>query len=518
MRKLVWGLAFIAVTTGLLAQNPIAYRESSTGLGTPTFEAGPTEFDFADVNGDGHPDLVTIGDHGNPGIGATERGLIVWFGNGEGSWTSYQTGNFGYGGIALGDLNWDGLMDAAYAMHHNYSGVDFGNQLIEAALGDGTGKNWTPWDDGLATNGEDWGMFGTDLADVNNDGLLDIGSVSFGCCAGVHIYRNNGNGTWTQTFGYTGGNSQLYLAFGDINGDGNADFACGLGNTPGSVYFGDGKGSFSVADGNLPPAGNLGRGSVALADVTNDGRPELAYVNSSGGLQVWKWKTGTTWENLTGTLPVSGCYAVQLADMNLDGFGDVIAMKDGRVDVYTGNGFGDWQLSASITTPDNCDWAAFRAGTDVDHNGYPDLCQMAEENCSIWSGGTNRPRVYVESSTPSQLFIHPVSPRGGEVFRAGSVQFLDYTAAIPAGHSSPQVKIELSLSGPTGPWRTLDSIQKPSGRYQWLIPAAYKTSHNCYLRYTVQTSQGEAEAITPRAFTILGRSLDIITEPKLIKP
>jgi hypothetical protein len=44
-------------------------------------------------------------------------------------------------------------------------------------------------------------MFTTDFGDVNNDGKLDVGSISFGCCAGLHVYKNNGNGTWTQTFG-----------------------------------------------------------------------------------------------------------------------------------------------------------------------------------------------------------------------------------------------------------------------------------------------------------------------------
>ena len=50
-------------------------------------------------------------------------------------------------------------------------------------------------------------MFGTDFADVDNDGDLDLGSLSFGCCAGVHIYLNHSDGTWTQSFGILGGNA-----------------------------------------------------------------------------------------------------------------------------------------------------------------------------------------------------------------------------------------------------------------------------------------------------------------------
>ena len=150
-------------------------------------------------------------------------------------------GDFGYGGIAAGDVNNDGLMDVGYAMHHNYSSSDFGDQLIEVALGDGTGLNWTPWDDGLATNGEDWGMFGTDFADIDNDGDLDIASISVGCCSGIHVYRNNLDGTWTQSFGFNAGNSSMIIQFGDINNDGAEDFI--VDHESGTAYFGDGNGS-----------------------------------------------------------------------------------------------------------------------------------------------------------------------------------------------------------------------------------------------------------------------------------
>ena len=155
---------------------------------------------FADINQNGHLDIVTIGDHGSPNVNANEHGVTVFFGNGTGSnWSLFQNGSFGYGGCAVGDINNDGKQDIAYSMHHNYSTSDLGDQLIEAALGDGTGMNWTPWDDGLATNGESYGMFGTDLGDVDNDGWLDIGSNSFGAGQGIHIYRNNHNGTWNQS-------------------------------------------------------------------------------------------------------------------------------------------------------------------------------------------------------------------------------------------------------------------------------------------------------------------------------
>lgn len=239
----------------------------ATGPLLPLGEGGRTELEWGDVNGDGHPDLVGIGDHGLPFIGTQQHGLMTWLGDGAGGFAVIQVGNFGYGGVALGDADGDGLLDAGYGMHHDYSATDLGDQLIEVALGDGTGAAWLAWDDGLATHGETYGMFGADFGDVDADGDLDLGSNSFGCCAGVHVYLNGGDGTWTPGWGFTGGNSNMDFLFADFDGDGRLD-ACAA-NSLGTVWLGDGAGGFTAADGNLP-ASNW-NGGLAAADVDGDG-------------------------------------------------------------------------------------------------------------------------------------------------------------------------------------------------------------------------------------------------------
>jgi hypothetical protein len=495
-----------------VARAQLDYVDSSSGLETPAMEGGDTELEFGDVNGDGHPDIVSIGDHGSPYIGTSEHGIMVWFGDGAGAWSVYQSGDFGYGGIALGDVNGDGLMDAGYGMHHDYSSSDFGDQILEVALGDGTGQNWTPWDDGLATSGETWGMFGTDFADVDNDGDLDVGSISFGCCAGVHVYVNNGDGTWTQSWGFTGGNADDVFQFGDINGDGFADFATAHGD--GTVYLGDGTGSFALADSGLPGGAGVWRSGVSLGDVNDDGHDDLAYLTSSDGLTVWSYVSPGVWDDLSGTLPGSGDFRfTQIADMDLDGHGDLVAFatgEPGHLVVYGGDGAGNWELIASVNTPDNCSAAAFRAGTDADHNGYPDIAVVAEENCDPWVGGTNRPRFYRETTVPSAMWVQAKFPRGGEVFRAGSVQFVDWNAAVASGQ--PTVDIDLSLDGPDGPWTSIASSLPNNGRFQWHLPVERRDSSACHLRYTL----GAETAVTPAPFTIvgeLGMSALIITLP-----
>src|SRR4030095_12040864 len=185
-------VAFMIMGLPAAAQIP-SYTLDSNAFNAIQLDGGMVEMQFSDINSDGNVDLLTVGDHGSPFINTNQEGIMVFFGNGTGSgWTLSKTGDLGYGGIAVGDVNNDGFKDVAYGIHHNYSSTDFGDQLLEAVLGDGTGLNWIPWDDSLATAGETYGMFGTDLGDVNNDGLLDICSGSFGCCAGTHVYLNLG--------------------------------------------------------------------------------------------------------------------------------------------------------------------------------------------------------------------------------------------------------------------------------------------------------------------------------------
>ncbi|MCL4742689.1 MAG: VCBS repeat-containing protein [Phycisphaerales bacterium] len=288
-------LLVVPAASGQIAS--LAFVDRSAGLHLPGMEGGRTEVEFADLNGDGHLDLVSVGDHGSPFVNSSQTGIMVWFGDGLGAWSHFQTGYFGYGGVALADVNNDGLMDAAYGVHHDWSSNDFGDQVLEVALGDGTGRNWTPWDDGLGQQGQSWGMFSTDFADVNDDGLLDVGSVAFGCCDGVHVYLNNGDGTWTRTFGFLGGNSSMEFHFGDFNGDGHADFAASHGS--GSVYLGDGTGAFSLSDGNL--GGGPWRSGLSIGDVDGDGREEIAWT-TSGALHVWKMNSPGQWQSLSSNL------------------------------------------------------------------------------------------------------------------------------------------------------------------------------------------------------------------------
>lgn len=486
------------------SQSGLAYQRITSGLNEPDFEKGRTDFAFEDINNDGHLDLLSVGDHGSPNFNSAQHGIMVWLGDGAGNFENHMNGQFGYGGIAVADVNNDGFKDVGYGVHHNYSPTNFGDQLIEVVLGDGTGTNWEVYDTGLAANGEEWGMFGTAFADFNHDGLPDLAGISFGCCAGLHVYLNQGDGSWQQSFGFLDGGSDHLVRTCDINNDGHMDIIAS--HQFGAAWFGDGAGDFSKNDTGLPLTGtNMLRG-MDIARMNDQPVTGISCTNLSGGVEVYAWNNSTSeWDDWSGNLPASGPYQLtQLHDMNRDGLADVMAFGNKQFQLWLGDGAGNWTADVSFTTPgDPGNGNALRAGGDFDLNGHPDFLVLAQELTGGWiQFEKNILYMYFEESAADSLLIEPVFPRGGENFYPGTTQFIEWACEVPAGETST-VNIEISAFGPDGPWWTLAENLPNSGKYQWTVPDY--GSDQVYLKMTLETSSGNAAVgITNEAFNIFG--------------
>ena len=497
----VFLLSFISYTTPALAQS-LSFSIDSACFNALTLESGRTQVRFADINQDGHLDVVTIGDHGSPYISGNQHGITVFFGNGTGTgWNLYQVGGFGYGGCAVGDINNDGNQDVAYAMHHNYGGAG-GSKLIEAQIGDGSGMNWTPYDGGLATGGETYGMCGTDLGDMNNDGYLDIASKSMACCNGVHVYKNLGTGNWQQTFSAgQGGGSANFLQFGDLNNDGNLDLV--VAQEFGSPYFGNGNGSFVMNDNNLPPITSAydSYQDVSLGDIDNDGDDDFAFaysVYSPNGVFVYKWNTGTMqWDNASNGLPSGvNCAIARLADMDMDGFLDLVTINVRTLQVWKGNGGTSWTNILSDTLPSSFQGVRDIALGDVDHNGKTDILLWASFQTSMFTS-QNKLWLFKQNALPSALNITLLNPNGYECFPNNAVRFINWISAVPNNNSS-SVKIEYSTTGSSGPWILIAAAAPNNGTYQWNVPSSVNSS-NCFIRLTATDYITLATATTVNA-------------------
>jgi hypothetical protein len=118
---------------------------------------------------------------------------------------------------------------------------------------------------------------------------------------------------------------------------------------------------------------------------------------------------------------------------------------------------------------------------------------------------------------PSASAITPVSPHGGETIRAGSVIFVDWIAAIPAADPGT-VTLELSTSGPGGPWLELASGRPNGGRFQWRVPPDTVATLDAVLRLTITTDGPTATTMTPAPFTITGGPAAGGPPPRYVDP
>ena len=160
-----------------------------------------------------------------------------------------------------------------------------------------------------------------DLADLDDDGLLDIVIGHGSAGASLRILRNGGDDTFAPS-GVTAPLRAVRLVVADEDGDGALDVV----TTPGPVvYRGAGDGTFTVAsDGNL-----FAGGAIAYADFDGVGLPDLVRPGDDDPICVGYRDQSTV------TYP-GECYAAGEGDVllrDLDG--------DGKLDLLSADNWGD---------------------------------------------------------------------------------------------------------------------------------------------------------------------------------
>ena len=273
-------------------------------------------------------------------------------------------------GVALGDLDGDGDLDAFFAnigtgngVYLNEGGVftDSGQSLGtgggEVALGDfdgdgdldafvvtgGANQVWQNDGSAVFTAGQSLGSSASGkvaIGDFDGDGDLDAFVANGG-------YSNNANRVWINTGGTfrdsgqaIGSHTSNSVAIGDVDGDGDLDaFVTNYGQDL-RVWLNNGSGTFSDNGQNLPGSET---NNVALGDIDGDGDLDAFVVNNNQPDRVW-------FNDGSGTFTDSGQQlggnnesdSVSLGDVDADG--DLDAMianylgQGNRFFVNDGNG------------------------------------------------------------------------------------------------------------------------------------------------------------------------------------
>jgi len=302
----------------------------SPAPGSPVNVSGaPACMAAGDLNGDGRADLV-LGL-----IGSESSSLVILTGGADGSLTLVLIPAFGAranpGSIALGDLNGDGRLDMVISWTCCYGELappeapNPNHLSTMLGLGDGLFVFADqPVDEGAGRI--------VQLCDVEGDGKLDLITTVFRNGA-IRLREFRGDGT--GTFGPPGPPIHVGVAFalGDVDGDRRLDIVSTGGGI--NVLIGDGAGGFSPAPGS-PYLPDVSFGNeytfraVALGDLDGDGKVDIMatdafhdelYILHGQGRGAFTETAGSPIR--LGTVPRS----LAVCDLNGDGRPDIVTVN-----------------------------------------------------------------------------------------------------------------------------------------------------------------------------------------------
>ncbi|HLO42206.1 MAG TPA: VCBS repeat-containing protein [Phycisphaerales bacterium] len=294
-----------------------AERSVGGGINLPS-QVIPVDFD-----GDGDMDVI---------VSSRLDDSITWFRSGGGAkpvftkitLTAQALNPFA---VAVGDIDGDGDLDVAAACFDDNRVI-----WIESVSfsGNGTFALRT-----IASN--QLGVSNLTLADVDRDGDTDVGVVCQNEDA-VRYHANDGtpgNGGWISRTISNALDLPTGLAFVDTDRDGDLD-AVAISGTTGilQAYFNPGNTTQNWAPlGGLSGLGNAR--SIMVANIDNDGRPDLLTVSpASGWVDQFRSNGNTSWvpDRVISNLTAAG--SVDAGDVDLDGDIDLLVTDAGDTRMY----------------------------------------------------------------------------------------------------------------------------------------------------------------------------------------
>ncbi len=206
------------------------------------------------------------------------------------------------------------------------------------------------------------------IGDVDGDSDLDL----FVCSRTdnwLAWFENLGGGVFSSPIGVLSAPSPVGALLADIDGDGDPDAVHVRGVAP-YLQINNGNGSFGSAAGL---GGNNFQASMTSADVDLDGDTDLLGISYARIAMYENLGGGTFAPMSVVTEDVSGGLGMSIADLNADGYPDLVSASenDDFVASYANDGTGEFPVQVIIST--ELDGASTCAVGDIDGDGDADL-------------------------------------------------------------------------------------------------------------------------------------------------